>query len=483
MRSRLTLLAALGAAVLSAGCPGDTLGKVLPHIKLDQSKLDFGTLPVLNTKTLTVKVANQGQATLELKKISIAGPDAAAFSLGKLPTKVAAGSTKPFDVSFTPDAERDYQATLTVVSNDQDFPSIDIPLTGTGKTKACIAVTPDHIDFGIVGEGQTAVESLTISAGCTAPLIVKQVGFSKDTPPEFVPVGSWQSGTLQPGDQIPLSVAFEPKQGQQVTTGKIVIQSTDPDNQTVTVDLTASLNRAPIADCGPDSEIDAAPGDTVNLDGSASNDPDGNTPLTFDWQIDQRPVDSNTDLTGPDTQTPSLLLDVPGDWTVSLGVTDALGVPSVTRCHVTLKSIPADKLYVELVWDNAVTDLDLHFLAPGAKLDSAGDCYWGNPTPDFGVQGDPSDDPVLNRDDLAGFGPEIVTYKNPATATYRVVVDFPKTNGAADPTTKATVRVYELGVVVAELSHTLKAAHTLWNVAAIDWPSGKVSPVDTTQTY
>lgn len=480
-RPRLAAGVLLALLALS-GCPDPTLGQVRPALVVDETPIDFGTLPVLNPAAHELEVRNAGGAALAFSAIEVTGADAAAFTVDEAPTSVAPSSAGVVRLTFRPDAERAFDASLALRSNDPDRPVVEIPLTGVGSTVACIEIEPASVNFGLVGEGQTAVETLTVRAGCTAPLLVEDVRFSDDTPPEFEPVGSWASGTLQVGEEIPLSVAFRPRKGQVETTGTILVTSADPDHRVVEVPLTAELNRAPIADCG-EAVVAGAPGDTVSFDGGASYDPDGHEPLTFDWRVDKRPLNSLTEIPDPTAEIASLELDVAGAWEVSLGVTDALGIPSVDRCRIEVRSIPAEKLYVELVWDHAVTDLDLHFLAPGATLYGPGDCWWGNPAPDLGVLGDPADDPRLDRDDLAGFGPELMTYTDPVAGTYRIVVDFPKANGAADPTTRATVRVFEYGVIVAELSRTLDGPRTLWNVAAVDWPSGEVSPVDTVGAY
>ena len=42
----------------------------------------------------------------------------------------------------------------------------------------------------------------------------------------------------------------------------------------------------------------------------------------------------------------------------------------------------------------------------------------------------------------------------------------------------ATVRVYEFGIIKAELSQTLYVAGQQWKALDIDWPSGTVTTVD-----
>jgi len=85
-------------------------------------------------------------------------------------------------------------------------------------------------------------------------------------------------------------------------------------------------NLAPLADAGIDQTV--RPDDLVNLDGTASSDPDENYPLSYAWQIINRPAGSSATLSDSDTPTPSFTVDMDGDYTLQLVVTDALGAES-----------------------------------------------------------------------------------------------------------------------------------------------------------
>jgi uncharacterized protein YfaP (DUF2135 family) len=132
-----------------------------------------------------------------------------------------------------------------------------------------------------------------------------------------------------------------------------------------------------------------------------------------------------------------------------------------------------------MFWDNINTDMDLHFLdSPTAAVGLApDDCFYQNPTPDWGVKGDSTDDPQMMQDALTGYGPEVVGYVNPPDGTYRVAVEFKNLHGNNDPTSKVTVRVYEFGVVKGEFTKTLSTVGQLWNVSDIQWPGGTITQI------
>ena len=87
----------------------------------------------------------------------------------------------------------------------------------------------------------------------------------------------------------------------------------------VTVNVQASLNRAPTANAGPDET--AVVGATVQLDGSFSVDLDGD-PLTFLWSFVSRPTGSSAALSDPLAVRPTFVMDRSGDYVLRLVVND-----------------------------------------------------------------------------------------------------------------------------------------------------------------
>ena len=83
----------------------------------------------------------------------------------------------------------------------------------------------------------------------------------------------------------------------------------------------APSNVPPTADAGPDQTV--VLGDVVDLDGSASSDPDGDA-LTFLWSLDASPPGSTASLSDPTSVMPTFEADEPGEYVVSLTVNDGL---------------------------------------------------------------------------------------------------------------------------------------------------------------
>lgn len=83
----------------------------------------------------------------------------------------------------------------------------------------------------------------------------------------------------------------------------------------------------PIANAGTDQSV--RPDDLVTLDGSDSSDPDANYPLTYSWEIINKPENSTASLSDSTTVNPTFTADLPGDYVVELMVIDNIGLSSV----------------------------------------------------------------------------------------------------------------------------------------------------------
>src|SRR5207237_547488 len=87
-----------------------------------------------------------------------------------------------------------------------------------------------------------------------------------------------------------------------------------PDTLTI-----STQNSAPVANAGPDQS--APVGTTIQLNGSASSDVDGDL-LTYQWVFVSRPLGSTAVLSDATAVMPVFVIDKPGDYTVQLIVDD-----------------------------------------------------------------------------------------------------------------------------------------------------------------
>lgn len=478
------MLALLALSVLAAACGDRNISRVRPQLAPPASPVDFGTLPVLNEKKIDVPLLNLGRATMKVTNVALKNDDGI-FRIVSSPAEVQSGITENIVVAFVPTKEQAYSNTLLFDTDDTENAHLELELTGVGSTRAAMELEPAMLDFGRVPECASAVQQLTIRSKGTADLVIEEIAFADGTSPAYSFVGSTRTPAIVkvtganglPG-QIQLTVRISAAMGSTgMLTGGIRLKTTDPDQREVVVPLTATVNQAPVPSIAPLGN--GAPGQTVTLDGSGSMDPDGDNPLEYKWTIRSKPLASSTTIGMPTSATTSMRLDpmVPGAYEVQLDVTDAQGVKSCTPARATVVAAPAQKLLVEMFWDNTGTDVDLHLLRTNMStlFTPPDDCFYQNRTPDWGMSGSTTDDPELVRDALTGYGPEVFGYVNPIDTTYRVAVVLANDLLNPMPASKVTVRVYLFGVLKAELTRTLNRKGDIWEVADVTWPSGEIT--------
>jgi len=142
-------------------------------------------------------------------------------------------------------------------------------------------------------------------------------------------------------------------------------------------------------------------------------------------------------------------------------------------------------LHVELEWDQDACDVDLHLLAPGGDFGSCdSDCFFSNPSPDWGTQGDVIDDPFLDYDDVDGYGPENINISEPQPGVYKVLLHYYSDTydyGPGGGATDAVVRIYSYGQLLAEFGpQELDQTNRNWDVCTVEWPSLAITPLGDT---
>ncbi len=113
-----------------AGWDSDSYAQ--PDIEVDSTELAFGAVAVGTAATQTLLVSNNGPVPLTLSSITLSD-DAGVFTItATAPVELATYEQLSIEVVFSPVAPDSYTATLTLVSDDPDHPTLEIAISGGG---------------------------------------------------------------------------------------------------------------------------------------------------------------------------------------------------------------------------------------------------------------------------------------------------------------------------------------------------------------
>ena len=463
------------ALAVLVGCDSSdqAVNRVYPDMVVAPASVDFGDVAVDFTGATSIQVINAGLAALEIESVTLSGADADAFSVTvEVPLSLAKDEVASLGVVFAPATYLPYAAELTIVSNDEEHPTLIIPLSGVGiyAPTPDIAVDPLSIDFGAVAVGTTAVATLGIANAGQATLTLTSA--EQHGSGAFAIIGANPSGfSIPPGQSQQLVWSYTPYV-EAGDNGTFIIQSNDPDEPELIVYLLGNgggdfVYPEAIIDCNTPIE----PRRLVWLDGRDSTDPEG-LALTYAWTLEGVPAGSAVNaITDPGQNLASFISDIAGEYTVGLVVTNTSGISSAKR-SCKMEAIPQEEFHAELSWNTPNADLDLHVMWEEADFFSVpGDCTFCNQVPDWGVLIDTTDDPSLDIDATSGFGPENINIDLPIDGAYSLLVHY--YDDHTDASGLATVRFYAYGVLVHEASQTMAYNYT-WEVGQVNWPEGTV---------
>ncbi len=154
---------------------GSGVDAPVPIIAVTPDSLDFGTVPVDSSVTLSLEISNVGNLPLEVTEIELTGPGADAFAVtvGSLPLVLDPGATSNFLVTFRAETDGTKQASVQIISNDPEQDTLGVPLTGAGLSNLEILTIIESPQAGqIICGDSTTVEVRATALGGTPPLAV-----------------------------------------------------------------------------------------------------------------------------------------------------------------------------------------------------------------------------------------------------------------------------------------------------------------------
>ncbi len=519
--SGLVLLCVVIAGAMALGACSDEQTKTVdifqPHEYGDwqydgQADIDgpervvFGDVLRGETVQKSVEISNAGDDLLKLGRWRVDGPFLLSYPRydGRPPEELAPGESIQATLTYTARTTDRAQGTLSIESNDPDEPVFEVALFANADFP-CLTLTPaDALDFGTAELHQMS-QKVIIAKNCARRSETTFTVDHLEGASEFSLIDGGlqrQQVTLRPGASARIPIGFMPQAPGQYE-GAVFIESNDENQPHRVVNLKGqgrpydcpqAVIRAYNPDRGeaiadPQGQLNAVPLDNIDLDASQSRDPEGSGIARVQWRIAQRPTDSTNELDNTDQTTSTIWMQLAGTYVVELNVWNGLGVKSCQPARMTLNAIADQDIHIQLVWhtpndpdqtDANGADLDIHLLHPNGNFHwnlPPWDCFWQNMAPDWGQQGDATDDPSLDIDDIDGAGPENINLDNPESgATYHVGVYYFSDHNYG--TSYATVRLYLGGQLAFEQDRKRMTSQEFWHAADIAWPSGHITKID-----
>jgi len=474
----------------SVGCssPDTKITRLTPDVTVAPEQIAFGEVVPSFTIDQTIQIVNSGRSALEVSSLWLSDENQG-FSFTYDPPldddgvpmeliTLQRAESLAVTVSFAPEALNEYGSVLMVDSNDEDTPTLEIPLSGTGVVgpEPDISIDIELLDFGEVATGEMGTEYILVNNIGDAPLTMVDV--QQGGSGAFAVVTDPTGQNIAGGGSATVLVTYSPDGGMSGHSGTLTFLTNDPDEPEVSVELLGG-------DGGPDAtypvalvtgDTDVNPPTRIPLDGSGSMSGDGNDEdLIFAWSIADKPFQSNATLEGENASTAYVDIDIAGNYAVQLIVTDpASGMASAPTRH-TIIARPLEELYIALTWDKADTDLDLHVVPNGGMFWSDEDVSFCNPELDWDDDGLA----VFSGEVSDGYGPESVTITGMADTSYHIGVHYFEDNRGA--TVTATVTVYlngeEHGTFTEDLNHNY-----FWKAGYIRIEDGDGSIVESDET-
>lgn len=440
----------------------------------EPASLDFGEVAVGARERRTVAFRNTGQSNLTIEDAfvpqSFALPEAKGTLIGQT---IAPSAAFSFDVEFAPSSAGQTTETLTLTVGNGVF---ELPLRGFAGLFPSISVDPGAIDFGTIAVGDTGRWQVVLTNTGGVEVEIDQVQIED---PGTFRISAADSFNIPVGQARAVDILFEP---QREASFEDVVRFEYGTRVAAVSVRGASLSPAGDVLCSPTAvdfgpvergrEVQAAVTCTA-LGGPArivralvEPSPDGFRLVSPVSTVDLAEGQSTSFFVA--LQADGLAGQRAGRLRIDYNGARGAGTQVLNLLAQVIAPPPTENdMTLILRWDTP-GDVDLHFVRPGGVLFSitGGDCHYAVRSPDWGVPGDPTDNPFLDVDNRLGFGPETINLSRAQPGRYQVWVHYFR--APFGRVTNAAVDVFVGGANVGTFTLPLTCKRA-WLVGIIEW--------------
>jgi hypothetical protein len=212
-----------------------------PNLDVSPTTLNFGGVPAGLKKSTSIIVANKNGGVLYITDVQlIAGEDSLGlFGIPALeePVLLYPGQLITVEATYSPEGPGQHNATVSFTSNACD----GLIVTLSGHSGPRVDVSPSPIEFKGVSVGKDTIHEreVTIRNIGSDDLDITSVSLQQIFPIFYMIPSSIVPQTLMSGDTIVLKILYPANVGDDVS-AKLVVESSDPAQSTLEVDVLAS---------------------------------------------------------------------------------------------------------------------------------------------------------------------------------------------------------------------------------------------------
>ena len=220
---------ASGSISISSNAPNSPMTIALagvgtqPGLAASPTAVNFKGVVVGNSGTASISLSNTGTAAVTVSQATASG---AGFTITGSPAgqTIQPGQSVSFTAQFSPTSVGSASGSVSIASNAPNSP-FTIALSGTG-TQPQIAAIPSNAPFGSVTVGNSNSQTITVSNGGTANLVISQ---GTVTGSGFHISGLSAPLTIPAGSNATFNAVFTPT-GAGAVTGSISLSSDAPNS-------------------------------------------------------------------------------------------------------------------------------------------------------------------------------------------------------------------------------------------------------------
>ncbi|MCK5119878.1 MAG: choice-of-anchor D domain-containing protein, partial [Candidatus Latescibacteria bacterium] len=227
---------------------------VLPGLLLSELEHDFGDVQVGQGAYWTLRIDNTGEADLSIGYSISSEEGSFGWDPERVPTEQTVSPGEPLELflMFAPKSSGSKEGTLVIESSDPNNPKLEVTLQGRAIQPRMV-LSESAYDFGDVQMGQGARWTLRLSNEGESDLSIGYAVTSGDGSFGWDPDRIPTEQTVSPGDTLEFFLLFVPA-ALGPHSGALTIQSNDPDQPEVVVNMTGAGVEAP----RPDIRISAS---------------------------------------------------------------------------------------------------------------------------------------------------------------------------------------------------------------------------------